>query len=164
MRLSALVLSAAWLAATAAVASAAPSMAGAGGRERGGEAKAALSDEVNVLAHGLLQLGHSLKEHVQQIRGQLRDLSSRVRAHNVSLDRLEGSSRRRDAEFSEQLRGLLRDLEAHKAAVQERLDRLERGLHQQPGDPPAAENGSPRGAAAAAELSALQVLAGGGPI
>uniref|UniRef100_A0A8U8CHB4 Fibrinogen C-terminal domain-containing protein n=1 Tax=Geospiza parvula TaxID=87175 RepID=A0A8U8CHB4_GEOPR len=34
-------------------------------------------DEVNVLAHGLLQLGHGLKEHVERTKGQLRELERR---------------------------------------------------------------------------------------
>lgn len=35
-------------------------------------------DEVNVLAHGLLQLGHGLREHVERTRGQLGELERRL--------------------------------------------------------------------------------------
>uniref|UniRef100_A0A8V5GR65 Fibrinogen C-terminal domain-containing protein n=1 Tax=Melopsittacus undulatus TaxID=13146 RepID=A0A8V5GR65_MELUD len=42
-------------------------------------------DEVNVIAHGLLQLGHGLKEHVDRTKGQMRELGSRLSAHNSSL-------------------------------------------------------------------------------
>lgn len=35
-------------------------------------------DEVNVLAHGLLQLGHGLREHVERTRGQLGALERRL--------------------------------------------------------------------------------------
>ncbi|NXX21097.1 ANGL4 protein, partial [Podargus strigoides] len=45
-------------------------------------------DEVNVIAHGLLQLGHGLKEHVDRTKGQMRELGSRLSAHNSSLGRL----------------------------------------------------------------------------
>ncbi|NXT19841.1 ANGL4 protein, partial [Syrrhaptes paradoxus] len=45
-------------------------------------------DEVNVLAHGLLQLGHGLKEHVDRTKGQMRELGSRLSAHNSSMGRL----------------------------------------------------------------------------
>ncbi|NXH09246.1 ANGL4 protein, partial [Bucco capensis] len=45
-------------------------------------------DEVNVIAHGLLQLGHGLKEHVDRTKGQIRELGSRLSAHNSSMGRL----------------------------------------------------------------------------
>lgn len=143
----ALVLGAAWLAA------AAPSAP-----------KAASWEEVNVLAHGLLQLGHGLKEHVERTGGQLRALGGRLSAHNASLARLE---RRADAQrlldgrvadLAAQLRALLAELAAHKAAVHERLERLDGKLRQalrQSGP----ENGSssPRRDGGPAELGALQV-------
>lgn len=37
-------------------------------------------DEVNVLAHGLLQLGHGLREHVERTRGRLDELERRLGA------------------------------------------------------------------------------------
>lgn len=37
-------------------------------------------DEVNVLAHGLLQLGHGLREHAERTRGQLGALERRLNA------------------------------------------------------------------------------------
>lgn len=41
-------------------------------------------DEVNVLAHGLLQLGHGLREHVERTRGQLGALERRLGACGVA--------------------------------------------------------------------------------
>ncbi|NWH19923.1 ANGL4 protein, partial [Grus americana] len=38
--------------------------------------------------HGLLQLGHGLKEHVDRTKGQMRELGSRLSAHNSSMGRL----------------------------------------------------------------------------
>lgn len=35
-------------------------------------------DEMNLLAHGLLQLGHGLREHVERTRGQLGALERRM--------------------------------------------------------------------------------------
>uniref|UniRef100_A0A8C4YCZ9 Angiopoietin like 4 n=1 Tax=Gopherus evgoodei TaxID=1825980 RepID=A0A8C4YCZ9_9SAUR len=55
----------------------------AGSKER--KVQFASWDEVNVIAHGLLQLGHGLKEHVEKTKGQLRDLGGRLSAHNGSL-------------------------------------------------------------------------------
>ncbi|XP_053159389.1 angiopoietin-related protein 4 [Hemicordylus capensis] len=166
MLLWALALSAAaGLAAAAAPPAASSSSTGASSKER---SKAASWDEVNVLAHGLLQLGHGLKEHVERTRGQLRELSGRLSAHNASLARLErradeeqqlGRAQRlldgRLAQLSAQLRALLADLAAHKAAVRERLERLDGRLRQA-----GAENGSgsPRGAGPPAEMDALQTI------
>uniref|UniRef100_A0A493THH1 Uncharacterized protein n=1 Tax=Anas platyrhynchos platyrhynchos TaxID=8840 RepID=A0A493THH1_ANAPP len=57
----------------------------ASGKER--RAQFASWDEVNVIAHGLLQLGHGLKEHVDRTKGQMRELGSRLSAHNSSMGR-----------------------------------------------------------------------------
>lgn len=40
-------------------------------------------DEVNVLAHGLLQLGHGLREHMERTRGQLGSLERRLGAYGA---------------------------------------------------------------------------------
>ncbi|XP_066492522.1 angiopoietin-related protein 4 [Tiliqua scincoides] len=148
-----------------AAAAAAPALPGASSKERG---KAASWDEVNVLAHGLLQLGHSMKEHVESTRGQLRELGSRLSLHNASLALLE---RRADeqqqlsraqrllddrvADLSGQLRALLGDLSAHKAAVRQRLERLDGRLRQAGPDN---GSGSPRALAPPTELGALQTV------
>ncbi|KAM4809446.1 angiopoietin-related protein 4 [Rhinophrynus dorsalis] len=42
-------------------------------------------DEVNVIAHGLLQLGHGLKEHVDKTKGQLQEITGKLNKHNASL-------------------------------------------------------------------------------
>ncbi|XP_063311728.1 angiopoietin-related protein 4 [Pelobates fuscus] len=42
-------------------------------------------DEVNVIAHGLLQLGHGLKEHVDKTKNQLKEISGKMNQQNVSL-------------------------------------------------------------------------------
>uniref|UniRef100_A0A8V5GRJ7 Fibrinogen C-terminal domain-containing protein n=1 Tax=Melopsittacus undulatus TaxID=13146 RepID=A0A8V5GRJ7_MELUD len=71
-------------------AAAAPAGAGPERRAAGKERRAQFAswDEVNVIAHGLLQLGHGLKEHVDRTKGQMRELGSRLSAHNSSLGRL----------------------------------------------------------------------------
>uniref|UniRef100_A0A8C5U5M9 Angiopoietin like 4 n=1 Tax=Malurus cyaneus samueli TaxID=2593467 RepID=A0A8C5U5M9_9PASS len=65
--------------------------AAAAGAPRERRAQFASWDEVNVLAHGLLQLGHGLKEHVERTKGQLRELGGRLSAHNSSLGGCCGS-------------------------------------------------------------------------
>ncbi|XP_073451104.1 angiopoietin-related protein 4 [Aquarana catesbeiana] len=42
-------------------------------------------DEMNVIAHGLLQLGHGLKEHVDKTKINLREITGKLNQHNVSM-------------------------------------------------------------------------------
>lgn len=180
MRLSgaALLLCAAGLAA-------APAPAPGTGTERRAPAGAARErraqfaswDEVNVLAHGLLQLGHGLKEHVERTKGQLRELGGRLSAHNSSLGRLLRQAREAQ-ERGERLRGSVRELEgrgrqllnlsealrqrleevaADKDAIQGRLERLEGRVR-------LALQARPDGNQSARDLGALQVSAGGSSI
>ncbi|XP_054147016.1 angiopoietin-related protein 4 [Melozone crissalis] len=139
------------------------------GRER--RAQFASWDEVNVLAHGLLQLGHGLKEHVERTKGQLRELGGRLSAHNSSLGRLLRQAREAQ-ERGERLRGSVRELEgrgrqllnlsealrqrleevaADKDAIQGRLERLEGRVR-------LALQARPAGNQSARDLGALQSL------
>nr|XP_056699992.1 angiopoietin-related protein 4 [Euleptes europaea] len=128
-----LVVGAAWLAAAS------------GGPRPGGQS--ASWDEVNVLAHGLLQLGHGLKEHVERTGGQLRALGGRLSAHNASLARLQRRLDGRVAQLAAQLPALLAQLAAHKAAVGQRLERLDGRLRR---------HGTHNGGGGGEELGALQ--------
>ncbi|KAM9795746.1 angiopoietin-related protein 4-like [Syngnathus typhle] len=53
-------------------------------------------DDVNVVAHGLLQLGQGLKEHVDKTKAQMRDISGRLKAFNATMVALEGTQTERD--------------------------------------------------------------------
>uniref|UniRef100_A0A8C6IXD9 Fibrinogen C-terminal domain-containing protein n=1 Tax=Melopsittacus undulatus TaxID=13146 RepID=A0A8C6IXD9_MELUD len=128
-------------------AAAAPAGAGPERRAAGKERRAQFAswDEVNVIAHGLLQLGHGLKEHVDRTKGQMRELGSRLSAHNSSLGRLlrqardaqEQGERLRDSvrelegrgrqllNLSEALRQRLEEVAADKAEIQGRLEQIE---------------------------------------
>lgn len=144
-------------------------VAAGAGRER--RAQFASWDEVNVLAHGLLQLGHGLKEHVERTKGQLRELGGRLSAHNSSLGRLLRQAREAQ-ERGERLRGSVRELEgrgrqllnlsealrqrleevaADKDAIQGRLERLEGRVR-------LALQARPAGNQSARDLGALQSL------
>ncbi|KAI1230437.1 hypothetical protein IHE44_0009894, partial [Lamprotornis superbus] len=128
---------------------------------------------VNVLAHGLLQLGHGLKEHVERTKGQLRELGGRLSAHNSSLGRLLRQAREAQ-ERGERLRGSVRELEgrgrqllnlsealrqrleevaADKDAIQGRLERLEGRVR-------LALQARPAGNQSARDLGALQTRSG----
>lgn len=142
--------------------------AAAGGKER--RAQFASWDEVNVIAHGLLQLGHGLKEHVDRTKGQMRELGSRLSAHNSSMGRLLRQAREtqeqgellrasvRELEgrgrqlfnLSEALRQRLEEVAADKAEIQGRLEQLEGRVRQALQARPA-ENQSSK------DLGALQV-------
>ncbi|KAM3620039.1 uncharacterized protein V6R79_017419 [Siganus canaliculatus] len=45
-------------------------------------------DDVNVVAHGLLQLGQGLKEHVDKTKAQMRDVNDKLKAINVTVAEL----------------------------------------------------------------------------
>ncbi|KAM9242997.1 angiopoietin-related protein 4 isoform 2-T2 [Dugong dugon] len=49
-------------------------------------------DEVNVLAHGLLQVGHGLREHVERTRGQLGALERRLGACGAACGQAAGTN------------------------------------------------------------------------
>ncbi|XP_040448517.1 LOW QUALITY PROTEIN: angiopoietin-related protein 4 [Falco naumanni] len=173
------------LCAAAAGVAAAPGPAAGQGRHRGGrgaERRAAAGskerraqfaswDEVNVIAHGLLQLGHGLKEHVDRTKGQMRELGSRLSAHNSSMGRLLRQAReaqergerlrasvrelegrgRQLLNLSEALRQRLEEVAADKAAIQGRLEQLEGRVRQ-------ALQARPPGNQSAKDLGALQSL------
>ncbi|MBN3302998.1 ANGL4 protein, partial [Amia calva] len=78
---------------------------GAAGKEK--KVQFASWDDVNVIAHGLLQLGHGLKEHVDKTKGQLRDISVKLKTFNGTV-----------TELSRQTQRLQEDGEALKAKAQ----------------------------------------------
>ncbi|XP_051893533.1 angiopoietin-related protein 4 [Pristis pectinata] len=47
-------------------------------------------DEVNLIAHGLLQLGHGLKQHVDRTKEQMKSVLEQLNAHNRTLGELVG--------------------------------------------------------------------------
>ncbi|KAB5535990.1 hypothetical protein PHYPO_G00124190 [Pangasianodon hypophthalmus] len=73
-------------------------------------------DDVNVLAHGLLQLGQSLKEHVDKTKGQMRDISVKLRVFNGSVSELAALTRRLHEE-SEALKARAQSLEERENRI-----------------------------------------------
>ncbi|KAM4628796.1 angiopoietin-related protein 4-like [Polymixia lowei] len=104
--------------------------------ERRGE-KYASWDDVNVVAHGLLQLGQGLKEHVDKTKVQMRDVNAQLKALNGTVDelgrahRVRGASRAGEEERRERLledragedRAELEEMKAD--GILSRMDRLE---------------------------------------
>lgn len=67
-------------------------------------------DDVNVLAHGLLQLGQGLKEHVDKTKVQMRDISSKLKVFNRTVTDLGQESQKLRVE-GEALKSRARELE-----------------------------------------------------
>lgn len=72
-------------------------------------------DDVNVVAHGLLQLGQGLKEHVDKTKAQMREVNGKLRAFNGTVTELE----RRQREQGETLAAKLRELEEKERTLEE---------------------------------------------
>jgi len=51
-------------------------------------------DDVNVIAHGLLQLGQGLKEHVDKTKVQMRDISTKLTVFNRTVTELGKESQK----------------------------------------------------------------------
>uniref|UniRef100_A0A8C7EEW9 Uncharacterized protein n=1 Tax=Nothoprocta perdicaria TaxID=30464 RepID=A0A8C7EEW9_NOTPE len=140
------------LCAAAAAGTAAPLAGSAAARGKERRAQFASWDEVNVLAHGLLQLGHGLKEHVDRTKGQLRELGGRLGAHNASLGRLVRQAREAQ-ERGELLRASVRELEGRGRQLAELADALRQRL-----DEVAADKATIRGRLELLEERVRQVL------
>ncbi|KAL2097623.1 hypothetical protein ACEWY4_006830 [Coilia grayii] len=116
---------------------------GAVGKEK--RVQYAAWDDVNVLAHGLLQLGQGLKEHVDKTKVQVRDITAKLKSfngtvadlgklaqrlqedNNVLKARTEGLEARESQvlNISSELREKAEELLTEKQSVHERMDRLE---------------------------------------
>ncbi|KAJ8374713.1 hypothetical protein SKAU_G00052930, partial [Synaphobranchus kaupii] len=73
-------------------------------------------DDVNVIAHGLLQLGHGLKEHVDKTKGQMRDITTKLKSFNGTVTEL-GKQTQRLQEDGEALKAKARVLEERENQV-----------------------------------------------
>ncbi|CAL8393282.1 unnamed protein product [Boreogadus saida] len=125
-----------------------------GKEERGsqiGRGPYASWDDVNVLAHGLLQLGQGLKEHVEKTKAQVREVNVRLGSLNGSLVELASAGGRRgdpekgagagvelELERGEgvvaELRAQTAELRSERLGLRTRLERVEekvnRGLRE----------------------------------
>ncbi|KAM6920062.1 angiopoietin-related protein 4 [Lycodopsis pacificus] len=102
-------------------------------------------DDVNVIAHGLLQLGQGLKEHVDKTKVQMRDISTKLKVFNRSVTELgkESQKLRVDGEalkarahgledregqllnVTAELREKAEEMQHERKAMSERMSRLE---------------------------------------
>ncbi|XP_047225461.1 angiopoietin-related protein 4 [Girardinichthys multiradiatus] len=105
----------------------------------------AARDDVNIIAHGLLQLGQNLKEHVDKTKGQMRDIFTKLKAFNRTMTELgnESQSQQEEGEnmkakamqmedrekqllnVTAELREKLEEMQKEKKTMNERMSRLE---------------------------------------
>lgn len=107
-----------------------------------GREKHASWDDVNVVAHGLLQLGQGLKEHVDKTKAQMRDINAKLKAFNGTVADLERRQQeqgealkaktkeveereRMAAELAEEVRAKVEEAEKQSEDIHSRMDRLE---------------------------------------
>ncbi|XP_056246370.1 angiopoietin-related protein 4 [Seriola aureovittata] len=117
---------------------------GAGAKEK--RVQYAAWDDVNVIAHGLLQLGQGLKEHVDKTKVQMRDISTKLKVFNRTVTelgkesqrlRVEGEALKVQAQGLEDREGQLlnvtaelkekaEEMQQERRTMSERMSRLER--------------------------------------
>lgn len=117
----------------------------AGGAAKEKRVQYAAWDDVNVIAHGLLQLGQGLKEHVDKTKVQMRDVSSKLKVFNRTVTELGRESQRLRAEgealkaraqgledregqllnVTAELREKAEEMQQERRTMSERMSRLE---------------------------------------
>lgn len=114
-----------------------------------GQDKHASWDDVNVVAHGLLQLGQGLKEHVDKTKAQMRDVNTKLKALNGTVADLERRQQEQDkalkarnkeveererlvAELAEEVRVKAEEVKRQSEDVQTRMERLEEKVDEVP--------------------------------
>ncbi|XP_037530437.1 angiopoietin-related protein 4 isoform X2 [Nematolebias whitei] len=102
-------------------------------------------DDVNVVAHGLLQLGQGLKEHVDKTKAQMRDVNGKLKVFNSTVAELERKQQEEGealkaqnkevderyrllAELAEEVKLKVGEVERQTEDITSRMDRLEEVL------------------------------------
>ncbi|XP_069568674.1 angiopoietin-related protein 4 [Brachyistius frenatus] len=105
-------------------------------------------DDVNVIAHGLLQLGQGLKEHVDKTKVQMRDISTKLKVFNHTVTELGKESQRLRSEgealrarthgvedregqllnVTAELREKAEEMQHERKTMSERMSRLEESV------------------------------------
>lgn len=99
-------------------------------------------DDVNVVAHGLLQLGQGLKEHVDKTKAQMRDVNAKLKAFNSTMAELQRTQQGQDvalkarggemeervkiaAELAEEVRVRVEEVKRENEDIHSRMGKLE---------------------------------------
>ncbi|KAA8589436.1 angiopoietin-related protein 4 [Etheostoma spectabile] len=96
------------------------------------QTKHASWDDMNVVAHGLLQLGQGLKEHVDKTKAQMRDINAKLKAFNCTVADLERRQQEQDEALKarskkeeEEREWLAEEVKTQSEGIHTRIDRLE---------------------------------------
>lgn len=122
-------------------------------------------DDVNVVAHGLLQLGQGLKEHVDKSKAQMRDINAKLLSLNGSLAELKNMKNQKpgefvrsrtgeveererlEAELSTEVRAKLEEVMAERQSLLSRMGSLEEKVNRVLREPEMVSNSSDNGQA-----------------
>lgn len=110
----------------------------------GSRDKHASWDDVNVVAHGLLQLGQGLKEHVDKTKIQMRDVNAKLKAFNSTVAEMERKQEealkargeeveegeRMAAQLAEEVKVKVEEVKKQSEDIHSRMDRLEEKVDQ----------------------------------
>lgn len=107
-------------------------------------------DDVNVVAHGLLQLGQGLKEHVDKTKAQMRDINAKLKAFNGTVAGLERRQQEQDEalkarskeEEEEERERLAEEVKRQSEGIHTRMDRLEEKVDEVLKEPTLTSNNS----------------------
>lgn len=136
-----------------------------------GREKHASWDDVNVVAHGLLQLGQGLKEHVDKTKAQMRDVNTKLKAFNSTIAELERRQQEQDealktrgeeieesvkvaAELAEEVRVKVGEVQKQNEDIHSRMGKLEEKVEEVLTEPALDSNDSDH-----SEVSFIQVRA-----
>lgn len=101
--------------------------------------KQASWDDMNVVAHGLLQLGQGLKEHVDKTKAQMRDINTKLKTFNATVAELQRRQQeqeealkarsiteeeRLEAELSQQERTQNEDIHTRMDRLEQKVDEV----------------------------------------
>lgn len=85
---------------------------------RGQNAQFASSDDIKILAHGLLQLGQGLKQHMDRTREEMKAVLEQLNAYNISIHKLRGIAKNDEKTLKETTMKLELQNELHKRSVE----------------------------------------------
>lgn len=125
----------------------------------GGREKHASWDDVNVVAHGLLQLGQGLKEHVDKTKIQMRDVNAKLKTFNSAVAEVEKKQQEQDEalkargeemeerkrlaeQLAEEVMVKVEEVKKESEDIHSRMDRLEETVNKVLTEPALESNNS----------------------
>ncbi|XP_034386486.1 angiopoietin-related protein 4-like [Cyclopterus lumpus] len=85
--------------------------------------------DMNVLAHGLLQLGQGLKENVDKTKAQMRDVNAKLKAFNGTVAELQRKQREQDEALKARTKDVEQERERLVAELAEEVKTQSEDIH-----------------------------------